>query len=539
LKTNENTYDAIIIGSGMGALTTGSILAQLKNKRVLILERNFKAGGFTHIFKRKGKYGSYKWDVGLHYVGNMQKGEMPRAIFDFITQGKVKWNSMPENYDTFIYPDLTFKVRAGKEKFKSDLIKEFPNEKASIERYFEDIKKVSNWSGKYFVKQSLPQYADTLGDMLLQNGIDYSQITLKEYLENNFVDEKLKAVISSQWGDYGLPPSKASFAIHVLVAAHYFEGAFYPVGGSKTIADSILPLIESKGGKLILDNTVEQILIDDWKAIGVKVSEKSTSGEKIVNEYFADTIISNAGARITYRELMPHKYAEKFPSAKEEVMDYATGHVNLYIGLKESASKLGIKGENFWLFDSYDHEKIYNSQKDIAEGKVHAAFVSFPGLKDPEESGQSVEVIAFAPYEAFRKWENQPWKKRDEEYLALKEKITGELLDFVEKYIKGFKELVNYAELSTPLSTRHFTGNYKGNIYGVAATPERYKNKLVSSRTPIKNLYLTGADTASGHGITGAMMGGVLTAGIIMGDIGIMKIFSTAMKYSNKLTDSY
>ena len=83
LSELENHYDAIIIGSGIGRLTTASLLAQVERKRVLILERHFKIGGFTHTFGRKGKY---EWDVGLHYVGEMGVGEVPRAVFDFITQ---------------------------------------------------------------------------------------------------------------------------------------------------------------------------------------------------------------------------------------------------------------------------------------------------------------------------------------------------------------------------------------------------------------------------------------------------------------------
>ena len=69
-------FDVIMIGSGMGALTTASILAQIGKKRVLLLERHFKPGGFTHSFRRK----KYEWDVGVHYVGQMQPGSMARRM---------------------------------------------------------------------------------------------------------------------------------------------------------------------------------------------------------------------------------------------------------------------------------------------------------------------------------------------------------------------------------------------------------------------------------------------------------------------------
>lgn len=75
-------FDLIVIGSGMGGLTVASLMAQLKGWRVLVLERHFRLGGFTHSFTRPGHRA---WDVGLHYVGGMHPGEMTREIFDLIS----------------------------------------------------------------------------------------------------------------------------------------------------------------------------------------------------------------------------------------------------------------------------------------------------------------------------------------------------------------------------------------------------------------------------------------------------------------------
>ena len=73
-------YDAIIIGSGMGSLTSAAILAK-EGKKVLVLERHYTAGGFTHIFKRKG----FEWDVGIHYIGEVQKNTSLKRCFYFMS----------------------------------------------------------------------------------------------------------------------------------------------------------------------------------------------------------------------------------------------------------------------------------------------------------------------------------------------------------------------------------------------------------------------------------------------------------------------
>ena len=77
----------------------------LKGKRVLVLEKHFKIGGWTHTFKRK----DYEWDVGIHYIGDVHKPWSPvRKLFDKITEGKLKWYKMNDNYDRIIFPDKQY-----------------------------------------------------------------------------------------------------------------------------------------------------------------------------------------------------------------------------------------------------------------------------------------------------------------------------------------------------------------------------------------------------------------------------------------------
>ncbi|MFQ5585068.1 MAG: phytoene desaturase family protein, partial [Calditrichia bacterium] len=206
-------------------------------------------------------------------------------------------------------------------------------------------------------------------------------------------------------------------------------------------------------------------------------------------------------------------------------------HVTLHLGLNDDPRKIGFQGENYWIYSSYDHDKIYEARNELIDGKVRACYVSFPSLKNPLAKAHTMEIIAFLDYEPFKKWASQPWKNRDEEYERLKEKISRALIDFADSHISAFKSLIDYHELSTPLTTEAFTGHRQGNIYGLPAIPERFKLNWLGPRTPVKNLYLTGTD-ASSHGIAGALMGGVLTSGITMGSTGVMKIFSAVKKFS-------
>lgn len=84
-------YDAIVIGSGMGGLTSAALLAKHGSMRVLVLERHYTAGGYTHVFR----HGDYEWDVGVHYVGEVgdERSDV-RLLFDEITDGRLTWAPM-------------------------------------------------------------------------------------------------------------------------------------------------------------------------------------------------------------------------------------------------------------------------------------------------------------------------------------------------------------------------------------------------------------------------------------------------------------
>ena len=200
--SNSNQFDAIVIGSGLGGLTVAAILSKLNHKKVLILEQHYVVGGYTHEFARESKF---KWDVGLHYVGNMGKGELGRKIFDYLTNGNLKWNKMPDPFEKFVYPDFTFEQSCDPIKFKEELISKFPQEKPGIEQYFWDI---TNLAQTIKVPDLLSILMKLFGPRLRK----IERLTTKEYLDRNFQDPKLKALLAFAYFDasdrgaiYGIP----------------------------------------------------------------------------------------------------------------------------------------------------------------------------------------------------------------------------------------------------------------------------------------------------------------------------------------------
>ncbi|MFM7449342.1 MAG: phytoene desaturase family protein [Leptolyngbyaceae cyanobacterium] len=520
--TQQQRFDAIVVGSGIGGLTVAALLAKLHGKRVLVLEQHFTAGGFTHTFERKGKF---HWDVGLHYVGDMGEGCTGKAVMDYLTDGKLQWHKMPDPFEKFVYPDFTFEVYSDPVRFQADLIQRFPHEQTAIRRYFKDVPKAAFWFGMHSMLELFPRWLHPLLRRVAQSFGAIARQSTQRYLDRHFKDDHLKALLASQWGDYGLPPSQSCFGIHSVIVSHYFKGGWYPVGGAKAIAQSIIPVIERSGGAVLTQRRVTEILLESGVAVGVKVQHAAKSQAE-PETYNAPIIVSDAGAFNTYLKLIPASYP-LIERQKIQAFPKSTSMLTVYLGLKESPQRLGFQGENHWIYTVYDHDAIAQDLPSNHSPKF--CYLSFPSLKDPLAQGHTAEIIAHVDYDFFSQWRDQPWRRRGSDYTALKAQLTQSLIQLVENHYPGFQDLIEYAELSTPLTVEHFGASDRGAIYGIPCVPERLNQSWIGSRTPIKNLYLTGADTFS-LGIMGAMMGGVKTAGILNGAFGFFRIMATIMR---------
>ncbi|MGE5356038.1 MAG: phytoene desaturase family protein [Deltaproteobacteria bacterium] len=515
----ENTYDAIIIGSGIGGLTSAVLLSKIYNEKVLVLEQHFVAGGQTHEFMRVNDGIKYHWDVGVHYLGEMKKGLMSRKVFDFLTESEVDWIKMTDPHDVFYYPGLKFSQNSNPVKFRNELISMFPDEKIAIEKYFKDLKKAASWFRNYLMSGMIS--FQPLSKLIRMKNESFALATTQSYLDTNFRDKKLKAILTSIWGDYGVPPSKSAFVVHAIVVRSYLYGGYYPEGGASSIANSMIKIIERHGGKILCNKNVEKIIIKSNKAAGVEVATKNGT-----EHYYSNKIISNAGAYNTFTKLLPGSFkVENNLEFPENELGFSCN--TLYIGLKESPEKLGIKGENMWIFDDFDHDKNYTDS--INTDEIKSAFISFPSLKNPLAQSHTMEIISFSRFERFKKWENTRWKKRGEDYESLKQSISEKLIEMAEKNIPGISNLISYHELSTPLSMKHFTSWESGSFYSFPATPERFINKAFKAKTPLKNLYLTGTD-AGMLGVLGALYGAVFSTIKLKGLPSFMKIMSTISK---------
>ena len=422
---------------------------------------------------------------------------------------------MPDVYDRFAIAGRQYEFVSDPERLAAKLRSYFPSESAAIDGYLKAVRTAARASELYFAEKAIPRpLAFLFGGLMRARFIHWAQRTTAEVLASFTKNQELIGLLTGQWGDYGLPPAQSSFAMHAIIANHYLEGASYPVGGASRIAETILPVIEESGGKIVINAEVAEIMVENGRATGVRMTDG--------NELRAPLVISDAGAQNTFSRLLSvDSRKHQVVTDRIRTIPPSTAHVCLYVGLKDTAANLGLTGTNIWVYPGPNHDA--NLKKFLADPRADlpAVYISFPSAKDPDfdrrhPNRATVEVITFTPYRWFEKWEETDWRRRGPDYDAFKEELAGRLSAELVRQVPALDGKIDYAELSTPLSTRHFTNHLRGEMYGLSSSPERFRLRCLTPKTPIPQLYLTGQDVSS-LGVAGALFGGFLTASAILG----------------------
>ena len=502
----DDHYDVVIIGSGIGGLTTAALLSLLGQK-VCVLEQHYTAGGYTHSYERNG----YEWDVGVHYIGEVHKPYSTlRRVFDVISQNRLQWAEMEPVYDRIFLGDEAFDFVAGRENFIQSLEEAFPDESEAIHTYVDLIRKISSSTPRFFAGQGMPPSVGKLYNRVRSHLVpDEFYKTTREVLEGLTGNQKLISVLTGQWGDYGQVPADSAFFMHALIAKHFLSGGAYPVGGSSEIARSIIPTIQSAGGEVFTYADVDEVIVSGNRAVGVRMADGS--------EIKAAKVVSNAGFMPTMTHLLPESARQALGSDQwVDQVQHSSAHLCLYAGFKGTKEELNLDTTNLWIYPDGDHEGNVEAFLNNSDAPFPLIYISFPSAKDPSWEERyprksTVEIVTVAKRGWFEQWQETAWGKRGEDYEAFKERLAQRMLEQLFKHRPQLRGSLDFYELSTPLSTSFFQKNDKGEIYGLDHFVDRFEHSFLHPVTPLKGFYLTGADVMTA-GVGGAMMGGVMAA---------------------------
>ena len=214
-------------------------------------------------------------------------------------------------YDRIRFGDKSYDFPKGRRAFISALKCHFPDEERAIEQYMDLVKQAAKASQMYFAEKALPPVmARVAGKRMRHKFLQFARQTTLSVLEELTNNKELIGVLTSQYGDYGLPPGQSSFAMHAILVNHYLYGAAFPVGGSSRIAETISAVIAKSDGYILTNAEVLRIVVEKKTAIAVQLADGTS--------FSAPLIISSAGIFNTYQRLLPER----------EQIDFQSGQAN-------------------------------------------------------------------------------------------------------------------------------------------------------------------------------------------------------------------
>lgn len=502
--------DTIVIGSGAGGLTAALALARA-GERVLVLEQHSSPGGLCHSFQR----GIHRFSPGVHYIGQLGPDESLRKIYEGldVADDMAFYEMNPHGFEHIRIGDATFDMPSGKEAMVECFRKRFPDQAKGIDGYFSLVSTICK------EMQCIPETKSILDFITVPfrtwNMGRYSIYSLEHILHKFISDPLLRAFLSIQCGDHGLPPSRIPFVMHVSVAGHYINGGYYPRGGAKAIPEALIRGLHRAGGDIRLSAPVDKIIVEKRGSRRYAIGVRLAGGA----ELRASRIISNASPDITYGLLVGHEYLSRRLRRKLDRTTYSIAALSLFLVTDLDLTSMGMDSGNYWYVPTDDFESVFTRAQDpqSIDDEFPGVFFGVTSLKDPGafKNGQhTIEAVRFITYEAFSAYKGSTSGKRPKEYLKLKEKLAAAMIKSIELIIPGICDHILFCELGTPLTNEHYVRSTQGACYGTEKRLRQIGPFAFKQISEINNLYLCGASIL--HGVSGAAMSGLMLAAAIL-----------------------
>jgi len=500
-------YDVVVIGSGLGGLSCAAAFAR-QGFKPLVIEQQDKVGGFATAFSRPG---GFTFDVSLHSTSVGERDGAFNLIWGFPEITDVEFKLHPHLFRA-VFPDHDLRVsQRDPAAFVATLSSLFPEEKAGIAGLFDDMTGLSDDIGRLQrVKGQLDMSRFPVEFPRLAR---FHQSTWGQMMDSRIRSPRLKAVLSSQWGYYGLPPSKLSCFYYVMPLLGYLEaGGFYPKGRSQDISNAFARFIRTHGGEILLDTKVEKILAKDGIASGVTTSDGRT--------HTARAVVSNASPFATFGRMVDDQALVADYLGRCRQYSVSLSSFQVFLGLEQDLTrKLGIGDSEVFYEPSYDPESSYERAReaDVENGGVYLTLYDNIYAGYSPAGKNTIGIMTLQGYDHWEKFAKDYHAGEKREYRREKERMAEVLIRRAEKaLLPGLSSAIQVKEIGTPLTNVRYTGHHRGAIYGWDQTVNNSGSARVGHGTPIRNLFLAGAWSKPGHGYGAVISSGLECCGEIL-----------------------
>ena len=475
-----DSYDVVVIGSGLAGLTAANILGRGGHK-VLLLERHYKLGGLATWFRRAG--GEHIFDVSLHGfpVGMIKscRRYWNREIADRIVQlPRIKFDN----------PQFSLTTTFTREDFTRQLVERFHLEEATVNAFFDEARSQTHYDDQTRTTRELferffPGRSDVA--RLLMEPITYANGSTLE-------DPALT---------YG-----------IVFSNFMSKGVFTFQGGTDLFVGMLRDELKKNNVDIAVNAPVEKILVEGGRVVGVKTADKplgvnspeiggapKSSSPLLGKTIKTRAVLSNSNLKGTIFNLVGREYFDSDFIAEAEAVRLNNSSVQVYMALKQGETLDEEKCGDL-LFTSVAPE--FRADLLLSRHITSRTYSFYYPKTRPGTDRYYVVASSNANYED---WANLS----DEAYETSKKDLISTTLDALEKYVPNVREKIAYVEAATPKTFRAYTDHWLGASFGT-----KYEGLAVSRAlgAKIAGLYHAGSVGIIMSGWLGAVNYGVIAA---------------------------
>ena len=484
----------IIIGSGLGGLSCGVILAR-RGYDVTVLEQGTQVGGCLQCFTRRGG----KFETGMHFIGSASEGQTLDRLLNFleVRQDITLSQLDPTAYDVVSLCGQHFRFANGREAFIDQMSSYFPSQRDALVRYFDLVDKVASASSLHSLNHVETDAAVNL---------EYQMRTINEVIDATVSDPLLAKVLVGNLPLYAAEKDKTPFSTHAFIMDFYNQSAYRIVGGSDQVAASLVKTIGRYGGQVLTRSKATKIVCDDTHATHVEVN-----GEKLLE---ADIVISDTHPMRTL-ELLDTNLIRPAFRKRINAIPQTVGGFSVYLRFKDG--EVPYMNSNFY---GYIQDSPWGcEQYDEASWPKGYLYMHLCHEPQPKFAKTGV-ILSYMQMADVERWKGTRVGHRGDDYEAFKREKAERLITAVEQEFPGLRDKLEDYYTSTPLTYQDYTGTEGGSMYGIAKDVSLGAACRVPHRTKVPNLLQTGQNINS-HGILGVIVGTIVTCTEILGPLGI------------------
>lgn len=485
--------DYLIVGSGLSALVFGALMAN-SGKTVQMLEAHEHPGGFGHTFTMAKKY---TFNAQFHYVWDCGEGQTVNQVLKKLgLDREVTFERYdPEGFDHMRMPGYALDIPSEPEELIQRLSALFPAHGDSIRQFVNEVEKTG--AG---LKRLAPPIKPT---ELLKHpnevfcAVQYLNSTLQDVFDKFQLPQAAQTLLALQWPDFLLPPNQLSFYAWVALFRSYQAGAFYPTQHFEHVINSLVNVIESHGGQVLLNHEVTNFRVTDKTVTGVQAMDLATHQ---THDFTGDTVICNIDPKKAAKMIGEEKFSKTV--RRKLNYEYSASNYMVYCVVKDlDLRDYGFGKWNLFHTGHQDLNEAFAQMYERNDFSNPSFAITTPTLlteasRDCPEDCQIVEFLTVANYDYFQELRGGGSRRDGKAYRQKKQEILDSILDVVEKhYVPNFRKHMVFHITGSPTTNERFCWCPNGNSYGSSLTPQNMGMGRLNHETSLNHFYFCNASS--------------------------------------------